>query len=286
MIKYLPLSFIIFWSSAFVSGQFIVQSASPFASLAFRFMIVAIGFLIFSYYFKEKIFINLKLIIQAAITGILFHGFYLGGVFFSYSVGLTATLSALIVGLQPVLTNILSGPILKERVTIIQWFGIILGFIGTIMVVGLDIGKSIPILGIISSIVALLGATIATIWQKKFTSNLTLSVNNFYQALAAGIFLLIISLLFEIPFINFDNRFVLSMGWQIIMVSFGAYAILMYLLKVGTASKTSSLFFLVPPTTAIMAWFVLDEKLFIIDIIGLLICTFGVYIATRTNVSK
>jgi len=286
MIKYLPLSFIIFWSSAFVSGQFIVQSASPFASLAFRFMIVAIGFLIFSYYFKEKIFINLKLIIQAAITGILFHGFYLGGVFFSYSVGLTATLSALIVGLQPVLTNILSGPILKERVTIIQWFGIILGFIGTIMVIGLDIGKSIPTIGIISSIVALLGATIATIWQKKFTSNLTLSVNNFYQALAASIFLLIISLLFEIPFINFDNRFVLSMGWQIIMVSFGAYAILMYLLKIGTASKTSSLFFLVPPTTAIMAWFVLDEKLFIIDIIGLLICTFGVYIATRTNVSK
>ena len=286
MIKYLPLSFIIFWSSAFVSGQFIVQSASPFASLTFRFMIVAIGFLIFSYYFKEKIFINLKLIIQAAITGILFHGFYLGGVFFSYSVGLTATLSALIVGLQPVLTNILSGPILKERVTIIQWYGIILGFIGTIMVIGLDIGKSIPTLGIISSIVALLGATIATIWQKKFTSNLTLSVNNFYQALAASIFLLIISLLFEIPFINFDNRFVLSMGWQIIMVSFGAYAILMYLLKIGTASKTSSLFFLVPPTTAIMAWFVLDEKLFIIDIIGLLICTFGVYIATRTNVSK
>ena len=286
MNKYLPLSFIILWSSAFVSGQFIVQSASPFASLAFRFMIVAIGFLIFSYYFKEKIFINLKLIIQAAITGILFHGFYLGGVFFSYSVGLTATLSALIVGLQPVLTNILSGPILKERVTVIQWFGIILGFIGTIMVIGLDIGKSIPTLGIISSIVALLGATIATIWQKKFTSNLTLSVNNFYQALAASTFLLIISLLFEIPFINFDNRFVLSMGWQIIMVSFGAYAILMYLLKIGTASKTSSLFFLVPPTTAIMAWFVLDEKLFIIDIIGLLICTFGVYIATRTNVSK
>ncbi len=286
MIKYLPLSFIIFWSSAFVSGQFIVQSASPFASLAFRFLIVAIGFLIFSYYFKEKIFINLKLIIQAAITGILFHGFYLGGVFFSYSVGLTATLSALIVGLQPVLTNILSGPILKERVTIIQWIGIILGFIGTILVIGLDIGKSIPTLGIISSIVALLGATIATIWQKKFTSNLTLSVNNFYQALAASIFLLISSLLFEIPFINFDKRFVLSMGWQIIMVSFGAYAILMYLLKIGTASKTSSLFFLVPPTTAIMAWFVLDEKLFIIDIIGLLICTFGVYIATRTNVSK
>ena len=73
------------------------------------------------------------------------------------------------------------------------------------------------------------------------------------------------------------------MGWQIIMVSFGAYAILMYLIKNGTASKTSNLFFLIPPTTAIMAWFVLNEKLLLIDIIGLIICTFGVYIATRTN---
>ena len=278
---YLPLTFIILWSSAFVSGQFIVQSASPFASLTFRFFIVGICFLIFSYYLREKIFVKFNLAIQACITGILFHGFYLGGVFFSYSVGLSATLSALIVGLQPVLTNILSGPILKERITFIQWIGILLGFIGTILVIGYDIGVKIPIIGLAASIVALLGATIATIWQKKITSNLTLSVNNFYQAFAASIFLFIISVNFEVPSINFDTRFNLSMGWQIIMVSFGAYAILMYLIKTGTASKTSSLFFLVPPVTAIMAWQVLDEKLSIIDIIGLLICAFGVYIATR-----
>ena len=278
---YLSLAFIILWSSAFVSGQFIVQSASPFASLTFRFFIVGICFLIFSYYLREKVFVKFNLAIQACITGILFHGFYLGGVFFSYSVGLSATLSALIVGLQPVLTNILSGPILKERITFIQWIGILLGFIGTILVIGYDIGVKIPIIGLAASIVALLGATIATIWQKKITSNLTLSVNNFYQAFAASIFLFIISVIFEVPSINFDTRFNLSMGWQIIMVSFGAYAILMYLIKTGTASKTSSLFFLVPPVTAIMAWLVLGEKLSIIDIIGLLICTFGVYIATR-----
>ena len=278
---YLPLAFIILWSSAFVSGQFIVQSASPFASLTFRFFIVGICFLIFSYYLREKVFVKFNLAIQACITGILFHGFYLGGVFFSYSVGLSATLSALIVGLQPVLTNILSGPILKERITFIQWIGILLGFIGTLLVIGYDIGVKIPIIGLAASIVALLGATIATIWQKKITSNLTLSVNNFYQAFAASIFLFIISLIFEVPSINFDTRFNLSMGWQIIMVSFGAYAILMYLIKTGTASKTSSLFFLVPPVTAIMAWLVLGEKLSIFDIIGLLICAFGVYIATR-----
>ncbi len=281
MVKYLPLSFIIFWSSAFISGQFIVQSASPFAALTFRFIIVSICFLIFSYILKEKILINLNLIIQASITGILFHGFYLGGVFFSYSLGLSATLSALIVGLQPILTNLLSGPILKERVTMIQWLGISLGLTGTIMVIGYDIGTTIPLLGIVSSIIALLGATTATIWQKKFTNNITLSVNNFYQALSASIFLIIISIIFENTFINFDNRFIFSMGWQIIMVSFGAYAILMYLIKKGKVSQTSNLFFLVPPVTAVMAWMILGEVLFIIDIIGLLICAFGVYIATR-----
>ena len=281
MLNFFPFLFVIFWSSAFVSGQIIVQSASPFASLSFRFMIVALGFIIFAKIFNEKIFVKKSLIYQSAVTGILFHGFYLGGVFFSYSVGLSATLSALIVGLQPVLTNILSGPILKEKVTFTQWMGILLGLIGTIFVIGLDVGKSIPILGIIASIVALIGATTATIWQKKFTNKLSLSVNNFYQAVAAAIFLLFASLLFEVSYINFTTSFILSMGWQIIMVSFGAFTILMYLIKIGSASKTSNLFFLVPPTKAIMAWFVLGEELYRNDLIGLMIASVGVFIATR-----
>ena len=281
MLNFFPFLFVFFWSSAFVSGQIIVQSASPFASLSFRFMIVALGFIIFAKMYNEKIFVKKSLIYQSAVTGILFHGFYLGGVFFSYSVGLSATLSALIVGLQPVLTNILSGPILKEKVTFTQWMGILMGLIGTIFVIGLDVGKSIPILGIIASIVALIGATTATIWQKKFTNKLSLSVNNFYQALAAAIFLLLTSLIFEVSYINFTTSFILSMGWQIIMVSFGAFTILMYLIKIGSASKTSNLFFLVPPTTAVMAWFVLGEELYRNDLIGLMIASIGVFIATR-----
>ena len=281
MLNFFPFLFVFFWSSAFISGQIIVQSASPFASLSFRFMIVALGFVIFAKIFNEKIFVKRSLIYQSAVTGILFHGFYLGGVFFSFSVGLSATLSALIVGLQPVLTNILSGPILKEKVTFTQWMGILLGFTGTVLVIGLDIGKSIPVLGIIASIVALLGATTATIWQKKFTNKLSLSVNNFYQALAAAIFLFLASLMFEISYINFTTSFILSMSWQIVMVSFGAFTILMYLIKIGSASKTSNLFFLVPPTTAVMAWLVLGEELYTNDLMGLIIASIGVFVATR-----
>ena len=281
MTNIFPFLFVFFWSSAFVSGQIIVQSASPFASLSFRFAIVAFGFLFFILIFKEKILVNKSLIFQSSITGILFHGFYLGGVFFSYSIGLTATVSALIVGLQPVLTNILSGPILKEKVTFIQWIGILLGLTGTVLVIGIDIGNKIPSLGVLASIIALFAATTATIWQKKFTNNLSLSVNNFYQAIAASIFLFLTSFIFETPFIKFNTSFILSMSWQIIMVSFGAFTILMYLIKVGSASKTSNLFFLVPPTTAIMAWAVLNEELYKIDIIGLFIAAIGVFIATR-----
>ena len=95
---------------------------------------------------------------------------------------------------------------LKERVTLVQWIGIALGFIGTVLVIGYDIGKTIPVLGVIASIVALLGATTATIWQKKFTSELTLSVNNFYQAIAATLFLIIVSFVFEVSFINFEKQ--------------------------------------------------------------------------------
>jgi len=183
MLRLFPLLFVFFWSSAFISGQIIVQSASPFASLSFRFIIVALGFLIFAYIFKDKILVKRKLIFQSAVTGIFFHGFYLGGVFFSFSVGLSATISALIVGLQPVLTNILSGPILNEKVSLIQWIGIFLGFIGTVLVIGFDIGNNIPIIGVIASIIALIGVTTATIWQKKFTNELSLTVNNFYHRL-------------------------------------------------------------------------------------------------------
>ncbi len=107
------------------------------------------------------------------------------------------------------------------------------------------------------------------------------SSNNFYQALAAAIFLFFVSLFFEVSYINFTTSFILSMGWQIIMVSFGAFTILMYLIKIGSASKTSNLFFLVPPTTAVMAWLVLNEELLRNDIIGLIITAIGVYMATR-----
>ena len=189
--------------------------------------------------------------------------------------------TALIVTLQPILTNALAGKFLNERVSFKQWVGVILGFIGAVLVLGFDIGLSLPTIGVVSSFVALLAITSSTIWQKKITNNLSLSVSNFYQALGGCFFHLIIVIFFSDPYINFNSTFLIAMSHQIILVSFGAFTILMFLIKNNSASKTVSVFFLIPPTTAVIAWLFLGEILNNLDLIGFAIATLGVYIATR-----
>ena len=140
MTRIFPIIFILLWSSAFITTKPIIDNSDPFSALAFRFFFVAIGFYLFSLYLKQSIIIKKKNLIESLLSGILFHGFYLGGVFYSISIGMPTGIAALIVTLQPILTNTLSGPILGERVTIKQWIGVLLGFIGAALVLGFDIG--------------------------------------------------------------------------------------------------------------------------------------------------
>ena len=119
------------------------------------------------------------------------------------------------------------------------------------------------------------------LWQKKISNDLPLSVSNMYQAIGGCSFHIIIILIFSEPYINFSSTFLIAMSHQIFLVSFGAFTILMFLIKNNSASKTVSIFFLIPPTTAIMAWLFLNEKLNNLDLIGFAVATLGVYIATR-----
>ena len=282
MIKFLPLIFIFLWSSAFITTKPIVDYSDPFAALSFRFLIVAIGFYFFSLFSKKKILYGSKNLLPSIFTGVLFHGFYLGGVFFSISIGLPTGIAALIVTLQPILTNALAGPILNEKITWKKWLGVLLGFFGATLVIGFDIGKSLPLLGIIAVVISLIAVTCATIWQKKISNNLPLSVSNMYQAIGGFLFHLIIIIFFiQKPFINFSTTFIIAISHQIFLVSFGAFTILMFLIKKNSASKTVSVFFLIPPTSAIMAFVFLGENLNAIDILGFIIATLGVFIATR-----
>ena len=281
MTRLFPLIFIILWASAFVTSKAIVNDSTPFAALSFRFGLVSLGFFIFCIFTNSKIILSFNDFIKASIIGICFHGLYLGGVFYAISENLSVGITAIIVSLQPILTAIFAGPFLKEVVTWKQWVGIMLGFFGTLLVIGMDIGESIPIIGLIASLIGLTAITSGTLLQRKIGGNIPLATSNLYQAFSAFIFLLMITFLFEKSFINFSLNFILSMSWQVIFVSFVAFTILQYLINTGTASRTATLFFLVPPVSVVMAWLFLNEKMTILDISGLIIATLGVYIATR-----
>ena len=283
MIKIFPFIFVILWSSAFITTKPIIDNSDPFAALAFRFFLVALGFLIFSFLTKKKILIKTKYLFESIFSGMLFHGFYLGGVFFAISKGMPTGITALIVTLQPVLTNVFVGHVLNEKVSLKQWIGTLLGFIGAGLVIGFDVGSSLPIIGVISSFVALLAITSSTLWQKKLSNNLPLAVCNMYQAVGGCLFHIFIIIFFVNPYIDFTKTFLIAMSHQILLVSFGAFTILMYLIKNNSASKTVSVFFLIPPTSAFIAWLFLGEILNFLDIIGFMIATTGVFIATRKN---
>ncbi len=281
MTKFFPVIFILLWSSAFITTKPIIDYSDPFAALAFRFFFVSIGFFIFSLITSNNLKGSSTNILQSILSGVLFHGFYLGGVFYSISIGMPTGITALIVTLQPVLTNILAGPLLNEKISKSQWIGMVLGFLGAALVLGFDIGKSLPLNGVLAAFVSLFAITFSTLWQKKLSNNLSLSSSNMYQALGGCLFHILIVIFFASPKIIFSTTFIFAMSHQIILVSFGAFTILMYLIKNNSASKTVSVFFLIPPTSAVIAWIFLNELLGYLDIIGFIVATIGVYIATR-----
>ena len=277
----LSFAFILLWSSAFVTTKPIVDNSDPFSALAFRFLIVAIGFLVYAKYKKISLSLERKELSNSILSGVLFHGIYLGGVFYSVSLGIPTGITALIVTMQPILTNALAGPILNEKVGWRQWVGVILGFTGAAIVLGFDLGESLPSVGIIASFIALASITSATLLQKKFGGSAPLPVSNMYQAAGGCMFHILIVIFFADAFINFNKTFLIAMSHQIFLVSFGAFTILMYLIKNNSASKTVTIFFLIPATTAIIAWIFLNEQLSNLDIFGFVVASLGVYLATR-----
>ena len=282
MPKFFPLIFVLLWSSAFITTLPIVLNSDPFSALAFRFFFVALCFFVFCIKKKLLLKVSINNLINSFSTGILFHGFYLGGVFYAIFIGLPTGIVALIVTLQPILTNIFAGYMLKEKISFNQWIGVLMGFVGAVLVIGFDAGKSLPLEGIVSALIALLAITISTIWQKRISNNIPLAVNNMYQAIGAVLFhLTIVIFIFKEPFIKMNIKFLLAMSHQIFLVSLGAFSILMFLIKKNSASKTVSLFFLIPVVTASMAWIFLNEDLTKIDLIGFILASIGVFIATR-----
>lgn len=232
---------------------------------------------------------DFKTILKSSAVGITLHGAYLGGCFYSVSRGMSAGLVALIVCLQPVVVSVLAGFFLKEKLSSRSIGGLALGLIGVATVIAPRISgvDKISIGAILTAIVGLLGGSIGTLLQKKFATDVPMLAGATYQYAATAVVVGAISFATEPIFINWTPQFIFALSWLVLALSLGAILLLFFLLQSGTAAQVSSLYYLVPPVTAVMAFIFFGEKISPISALGTLIAVVGVWLVTgKKNAPK
>ncbi len=218
---------------------------------------------------------------KSALIGLFLHAFYLGGVFFAISKGVSAGVAAVITSLQPVFVSILAVKVLGEKLRWSQFAGLVTGLIGVVLVLGPSFDSSVSTVGIAAVFVALLGSTTATLMQKKFGSGIPMLAGTAYQYLAAGLVLGIAAIATGGTRIDLTPKFAGAMIWLIFALSVGAVLLLLRLLNNGSAASVSSLFYLVPPATALEAYVLFGEKVNTQGFLGIGITALGVWLVIR-----
>jgi len=278
----MPGLFVLLWSTGFIGAKLGLPYAEPMTFLVLRFAIVTVLLAVFAGLTRAPWPRDFKQAAHIAIAGLLLHGVYLGGVFASIFHGVPAGISALIVGIQPLLVAAAAGPVLGERVTAKQWLGLVLGLSGVILVVWtkLDLGIGTA-WGYALSVIALFGITIGTLYQKKYCPYIDLRSGTAIQFAATTVMLVPFALLYETRQIVWSGEFLFALGWLCIVLSLGAITLLFILIKRGAASTVSSLFFLVPPCTALVAFFLFGETLSLLALVGMGVTMLGVALVNR-----
>ncbi|MEM7543230.1 MAG: DMT family transporter, partial [Pseudomonadota bacterium] len=220
--------------------------------------------------------------VHLVVVGVLIQWCFPAGVFYSISTGVDAGITALITGVQPILTALIVGPLLGERLNRTQWLGFFVGFIGLTMVVGqtFALGR-MPLPGLVASVVALLGITFGTLYQKRFVADFDFRSGSFIQFVAAFITYSGFALVFETREVEWNPTFALALAWLCLALSFGAISLLWLLLRQGEASKVASLFYLIPAVAAFEAYALFDETFVGIQMAGIVITALGVYFVNR-----
>ncbi|MBA2780113.1 DMT family transporter [Billgrantia kenyensis] len=286
----MPVLFVALWSTGFIGAKFGLPHAEPFTFLFIRFVLTLALLVPLVKLMASGWPTGWRLKGHIAVSGLLVHGAYLGGVFYGIYLGMPAGLTALLVGLQPLLTATLAGPLLGERISATQWLGLALGLAGITLVLGskLDPGamlfQGFGLDALACVLVALAGITLGTLYQKRFCTGMPLLSGTVVQYLAAGVVLGLGALLLEERSIEWTGTFILTMAWLVLVLSIAAILLLMALIRRGEASRVASLFYLVPPVTALQAWWLFDERLPLAALVGMAITIAGVVLAVRGQV--
>lgn len=273
----MPGLFVLLWSTGFISAKYGLPYAEPLSFLLLRFVLVVALMLPLALATRAAWPRTMAQIGHVALVGVLMQAGYLGGVFCAIHLGMFAGVSALIVGTQPILTAFASAPLFGERPRARQWLGLVLGFGGVLLVVlgGSALsGITLPTLAL--SVLALLSITAGTLYQKRYCGAVDLRTGSVIQFSAAGLVLLPLALAFESMQVDWTGEFVFTLAWLVLVLSIGAISLLYALIRRGAAIKVASFFYLVPPTTALMAYVMFGETLSRAAMAGMALAVVGV----------
>ncbi len=271
-----PGVFVLLWASGFVGAKLGLGYVEPLTFLSLR-MGAVVALLVLIIALTRPKWPNGAGILHSVLTGLMVHGLYLGGVFVAIENGVSAGLAALIVSLQPVLTSTIANRFLGERVAARQWLGLALGLLGVYLVLyeKTAAGDATPF-GWLSATVALIGITAGTLYQKRFGGSMDWRPALCVQYIAAGILFALGAFIFETRVVHWTPQLMFALGWLVLALSFGGIWLFYFLIRRAAATRVTSLFYLTPPMTALMAWVLFDERLAPLALFGMAVCVVGV----------
>lgn len=279
--RFAPALFVLLWSTGFVGAKYGLPYADPFVFLSVRILLASALLFALAKLMKMPVRIGSTAVVRSGLIGFFLHACYLGGVFYSIAQGLPAGVAAVVTSLQPVLVSVLAVKVLGEKLRTGQMIGLLTGLIGVILVLGPSIDAQIPTPAVIAILVALIGSTTATLLQKKMGADIPLISGTAYQYLFSGCVLGVIAIATQETSITWNLRFTASFVWLVLVLSVGAILLLLWLLNTGSAASVSSLFYLVPPATALEAFFLFGEKVNTQGFLGIGITALGVWLVMR-----
>lgn len=276
-----PLLFVFLWSTGFIGAKYGLPYAEPLSFLLTRYGFVITLMLGIALLTRAPWPTDRRQWLHIGVSGVLVHAVYLGGVFVAIKHGLSAGVTALVVGMQPLLTACGAGWLLGEQVRVRQWLGLALGFVGVGLVVSGKLSSAPLGPMLLPAVIALLGITAGTLYQKRFCAKFDLRTGSVIQFVPTAIVTAIAVACFEDYRIEWTGDFLFALGWLVLVLSIGAISLLNVLIRHGSAVNVASLFYLTPPTTALVAWFVFGEQLTLTAALGMAIAVSGVYLVAR-----
>ncbi|RTL50223.1 MAG: DMT family transporter [Bradyrhizobiaceae bacterium] len=275
-----PLLFVVLWSSGFIGTKAMVLNSEPFTGLTIRMALVVTVMAIIVAIVRPK-WPNWREAGHSVVAGLLVHGLYLSGSSIAMAHAVPAGLSALVPGLQPILTSTLANRWLGERVTKLQWMGLVLGLGGVLLVLYTRSMVGELGWGYLGTVVALISITLGTLYQKRYCSQIDWRSGNLIQFFATGCMFAVGSAIFETQYVNWSREFILAQAWLVLMLSIGSIGLLYWLIRHSGATQVASLFYLVPAVTAVMAYLLFDEHVGWLGILGMAICAAGVFLVNK-----